>query len=352
MPNETMRAVTVYGPNDARMETVPKPVASGRMLVIKVSRTGVCATDFSIYTGESSFVRSGEITYPCRIGHEWAGVVESVGPAVTRFKPGDRVYADNFTSCGHCPACLKGDYMNCTDIHSVGTVNCWDGCFAEYMLMPEWHVYPLPDRVSMDVGALIEPASIAYDAFKEVTLGPDSTAVVYGTGAIGLISVWLAKYYGAGQVILIGRTPSKLERGKQVGADVTINSRETDPVAEVKALTGGKGAHLVVETSGSPDALKESFRLCRRYARISVVSFYERDLDGIPMDHLVLQNLKIIGAAGCYGNAENVCAIMQENPVSLEPCITHHVPFADCLDVFEHESNYHADKIKIMIDFD
>ena len=94
--SETMKAVTVYGPDDARMETVKKPVASGDMLVIKVLRTGVCATDFSIYTGESSFVKSGEIVYPCRFGHEWAGVVESVGENVKNFKAGDRVFADNF----------------------------------------------------------------------------------------------------------------------------------------------------------------------------------------------------------------------------------------------------------------
>ena len=93
-----MKAITVYGPRDARMEEVPKPEATGDMLVIKVQRTGVCATDFSIFTGESSFIRSGEIVFPCRFGHEWAGVVESVGPEVTKFKTGDRVRAEKAIS--------------------------------------------------------------------------------------------------------------------------------------------------------------------------------------------------------------------------------------------------------------
>lgn len=352
MKEEMMKAVTVYGPYDARMESVKKPVATGRMIVMKVKRTGVCATDFSIYTGESSFVKSGEIKYPCRFGHEWAGVVESVGEDVKDFKPGDRVYADNFATCGECEACRHGDYMNCKNIRSVGTVNCWEGCFAEYMIMPEWHVYHLPDEVSMDCGALIEPASIAYDAFKGVTLTKNDTAVIYGTGAIALISAWLAKYYGAGKVIVIGRTPAKLEKALKVGADNVINNKECDPVAEVKKLTGGKGADLVVETSGSAQAFKDSVYLCKRYARISVISFYEKNLNDIPIDHIVLQCLKIVGAAGCYGNATEVCKIMQKNPVSLEPCITHHVPFEKCLDVFENEKNYHNTKIKVMIDFD
>lgn len=349
---KTMKAVTVYGPYDARMEDVPKPQATGDMVLIKVLRTGVCATDFSIYTGESSFIRSGEIVFPCRFGHEFAGVVAQVGPGVTRYKVGDRVYTDNFVSCGKCDACARGDYMSCGDTHSVGTVNCWDGCYAEYMLMPERHVFSLPDELSMDEGALIEPASIAYDAFKGVTLAKEDTAVVFGTGAIGMIAAWLAKYYGAGQVILVGRTAEKLEIGKQVGADVVLNSRECDVVTEIKALTGGKGANLIVETSGSPSALKESILSARRYGRISIVSFYERELDGLPIDPLVLGCLTIRGAAGCDGNAPAVCEIMRKNPVKLTPVISHHIPFADCLDVFKNENQYHKTKIKAMIDFE
>lgn len=349
--SETMKAITVYGPNDARMETVKKPVASKEMLVIKVLRTGVCATDFSIYTGESSFVKSGEIVYPCRFGHEWAGVVESVGEDVKNFKAGDRVYADNFTSCGECEACKKGEYMDCPNIRSVGTVNCWDGCFAEYMLMPERHVFKLPDNISMDEAALIEPASIAYDAFKNVTLSKDDIAVVFGTGAIGMVAVWLAKYYGAGKVILVGRSESKLEISKQLGADYTVNARESDPVEKIKELTDGKGASFYVETSGAEEALIQCINSAKRYARISVVSFYERDINGIPMDKLVLGCFTLVGAAGCYGNAPAICEIMSKNPVSLSPVITHHLPFEECLDVFENEGKYHKTKIKVMVDF-
>ena len=352
MIQKTMKAVTVYGPNDARMEEVPKPVASDNMLVIRVMRTGVCATDSSIYTGESSFIKSGEIVFPCRFGHEWAGVVETVGEKVTKFKPGDRVYADNFTTCGKCEACQRGDYMSCSNLRSVGTVDCWDGCYAEYMLMPEHHVYHLPDSVSMDEGALIEPGSIAYDAFKNVTLTAEDTAVVYGTGAIGMISVWIAKFLGAGQVILVGRTEEKLKKALEIGADNVINSRKEDAVERIKELTDGKGASFMVETSGSATALNECILATRRYARISVVSFYERDLDGVPMDNLVLGCKSLVGAAGCFGNAPAFCEMMAKNPVKLTPVISHYVPFEDCLDVFENAQKYQSSKIKIMIDFD
>lgn len=347
-----MKAITVYGPNNARMEEVAKPAATGDMLVIKVKRTGVCATDLSIFTGESSFIRSGEIVFPCRFGHEYAGVVEEVGPEVKTFKPGDRVYTENFTSCGKCEACLRGDYMGCGDIRSVGTVNCWDGCYAEYMQMPERHVHRLPDELSMDEGALIEPASIAYDAFKGVTLTEKDTVVVYGPGAIGMIAAWLAKYYGAGQVIMVGRNDEKLKRALEVGADAVINNKTVDAVKTVKDMTDGKGASLVIETTGAVPALRDSLKMLARYGRVSIVSFYEKDIDGLAIDPVVLGCNSIVGAAGCYGNASAVCEIMRKNPIKLTPIITHHIPFENCLDVFENEANYHNQKIKIMIDFE
>ena len=354
MSKEMMKAVTVYGPLDARVEVVPKPAATGDMIVIKVCRTGVCATDTSIYTGDSSFIRSGEIVYPCRFGHEYAGVVEAVGPNVKNFKVGDRVYTDNFVTCGVCPACQKGDdVMACENIRSLGTVNCWDGCYAEYMQMPERHVFHLPNTLSMDEGALIEPASISYDCFRGVTLTKKDTAVIYSTGAIGMVAVWLAKYYGAGRVILVGRTDEKLAVGLQVGADYVINNKKEDAVAKIKELSlSGKGASFVVETSGSPQALKDCMACAARYARISVASFYERNLDDMPIDPLVLGCFTMVGAAGRYGNAPEVCAIMEKNPVKLTPVVTHHVPFSNVLDVFQNAEAYNKTKIKVMITFD
>lgn len=353
MDKKTMRAITVYGPRDARMERVPKPDAVGDMIVARVVRTGICATDLSIYTGDSSFIRSGEIKYPCRFGHEWAGVVESVGPLVKDFKPGDRVYSDNFVSCGICEACKSRNYMKCASIRSVGTVNVWDGCYAEYMQMPERHVYHLPNELSMDEGALIEPASIAYDAFRGVTLTKDDTAVVFGTGAIGMVSVWLAKYYGAGKVILVGRSDEKLKIGTMIGADHVINGKLEDAVKRIKELSlGGAGADLIVETSGSVSALKDSISCAARYARISVVSFYEKNVDDLPIDPLVLGCFSLVGAAGRAENAPAVCEIMRKNPVKLTPLFTHHIPFENTIDAFENEEKYHKTKIKAMITFD
>ena len=350
--NTTMKALTVYGPCDARIEDVPKPEATGDMVVIKVKRTGVCATDTSIYSGESSFIRNGDITLPCRIGHEWSGVVEEVGPEVTKFRPGDRVYSESFVSCGKCETCLKGDYINCPTVWSVGTVHCWPGSYAEYMQVPERHLYHLPDELSFDDGAMIEPAAVAYDAFRGVTLTKDDVAVIYGTGAIGMISAWFAKFYGAGRVIMVGRNDNKLAVALKIGADIVINNKKEDAVAKVKELTDGKGVSFIVETSGSEQALHDSAKMIKKHGRISIVSFYEKDISSFAIDALVLGCNSIVGAANCYGNAAEAREVMRKNPIKLNPIITHHVRFEDCLDVFENNEKYSNTKIKVMIDFD
>ena len=134
---------------------------------------------------------------------------------------------------------------------------------------------------------------------------------------------------------------------------VEILGKKENAVEKIKEISlGGKGANFIVETAGSPAALKDSIACAARYARISIVSFYERNLDDLPIDPIVLGCFSLVGAAGRYGNAPEVCEIMRKNPVKLTPIVTHHIPFAETIDIFENEEKYHATKIKAMITFD
>lgn len=350
--DQTMKAFVALSPGKAEYQDVPKYEAEKNMVVIKVKRAGICATDYAIYSGDCSFVREGTIQYPVRFGHEWSGVVEAVGSEVTKFKPGDKVISDSGIACGECEFCRKGDYMACRSRKCVGTIKTWDGAFAEYIHIPEYHLYRVPDNVSLEDAALVEPATIAYDGFANVDMSQVETVAVYGTGAIGMASVWLAKYFGAKTVIVIGRTDSKLEIAKQIGADVVINNGKTDVVEELKALTDGKGVDLSIETSGAEQMISVAIYGTRRYGRISLLSFYEKNVDQLPIDHVVINCLTIRGAAGRYGYPGKVLEIMEKNPMKLTPIITHHLPFAECEDAFKNERKYHKEKIKIMIDME
>lgn len=347
-----MKVLTVLGPMNAEYSNVPAPAPKGDMIKIKVMRTGICATDFAIFTGDCSFVRSGEIVYPVRFGHEFSGIVTEVGENVKDFKPGDRVYTDNGVSCGTCDACRDGRYGVCLNSRSVGTVNCWEGCFAEYMYMPERHTYHIPDGLSYEQAALIEPTSISLDAFTGVERKPGDVAVVIGTGAIGMASAWLAKYFGYEKVIVVGRSAPKLDVARKIGADDVISSREVDPVEAVMAVTNGKGADLVIETSGDRSALVQGINFTAKFGHISALSFYEYELNGMPIDRIVLNRITLRGGAGCFGYPQKVAKIMTEHKIDLTPIITHMVKFDDCLDFFKNEEKYHGAKVKAMVVFD
>ncbi len=347
-----MKALVAIEPNNTKYVEVEKPKAEKDMVVVKVSKAGICATDYAIHTGECSFVRDGSIKYPVRFGHEWSGVIESVGADVKKLKPGDHVVSDAGVTCGVCEACQKGDLMSCSAIKSLGTVNTWDGCFAEYITIPERHLYRVPEKISLEDASLIEPTCIAYDAFTDVDMSKVRTVAVFGTGAIGMASAWLAKYFGAETVIMVGRTDKKLETAKQIGVDVVINNKKEDAVETIKKLTGGIGVDFTIETSGSDKLLIDSFNATKSYGRVSLLSFYEKNVDNMPMDSVVLRCLTVRGAANYFGYPEKVIEIMENNPMKLTPIITHRIPFTKCLDAFENEVAYHSDKIKIIIDFE
>ena len=347
-----MKALVAIEPNNTQYLEVEKPKAEKDMVVVKVSKAGICATDYAIHTGDCSFVRDGSIKYPVRFGHEWSGVVESVGEDVKNLKPGDHVVSDAGITCGLCEACQRGDYANCPAIKSVGTVNTWNGCFAEYMAVPERHLFHLPEAISLEDAALIEPTAIAYDAFTNVDMSKVSTVAVMGTGAIGMASAWLAKYYGAKTVIMVGRNDKKLNTAKEVGVDIVINNKDKDAVEAIKELTNCKGVDLTIEASGSDKLLIDSFHITKSHGRVSLLSFYEKNIDNLPMDNIVLRCLTVRGAAGSFGSPAKVIEIMKDNPMKLTPIISHRIPFETCLDAFENEKDYHDEKIKIIIDFE
>lgn len=347
-----MKALVVQSPGHAVIQEVPTPRPAANQLLIRVVCAGICGTDLAIYSGECSFVRDGSIRYPVRIGHEWAGEVVEVGAAVRDFRPGDRVICDNGVSCGVCADCRDGRYGDCRFGRSVGTIDCWDGCFAEYMLMPEYHAYHISERISYEAAAIIEPLSIAYEGFRKDALTAESTVAVIGSGPIGVSAVALAKYYGAGRIVCIARKDNKLEIAREIGATAVCNNTREDAVQRLLGLTDGRGADLVVETSGAEQGFRQAILMAKKYGHVAVIGFYERDIGSVPIDRLVIQSLEVFGAAGRFGNAEACRDLLERTDLGLEKMITHRVRFADMLEMLEHADRYSAERIKAMVYFD
>lgn len=329
-----------------RETSIPK--AESDMVVVRINYCGVCGTEKDLFSGDCSFAKNGEVTYPVRLGHEWSGTVAVVGEKVTQFKSGDRVVGDNAVTCGECEACKAGKYGECHYTRNVGTIDpVYDGAFAEYFVIPERHVYKIPDCMSLKKATLCEPLSIAYGGIKKMDICEDSCVVVIGTGCIGMSAVVLAKCAGAGRVVMIGKNCKKLDTAHVLGAEI-ININESDPVDEIMKITGGRGADFVLECSGAPGTFIQAINITARRGKIALIGFYENDENNVTIDKIVSKELTIVGIMGEFGNVEAVLDIFKKHQPVISPIITDELPFADCEKAFFRD-NY-PDSIKILIE--
>lgn len=213
-----MKAAVYFAKNDLRVVDVPVPVCRPKEVRIKVAYCGVCGTDHHIFHGDGGAapVPSGTI-----IGHEFSGIVDSVGSEVTKFKLGDRVSADPNDWCGECYFCLNGMAHFCTNMKGYGTT--WPGGFAEYVCVPEKQVYHLPDQLSLKSGSQCETTSCCVNGIDLCRIKAGANVLVIGAGPIGLMMLQLARSCGAGKVIVSEIVEEKRVLAAKLGADVVVD---------------------------------------------------------------------------------------------------------------------------------
>lgn len=345
-----MKALTIYGPGNIGYAEVEKPEPGPREVLVKVKYCGICGTDGEIYSGHSTLYDDGLIHYPVRIGHEWSGIVEKVGSEVTDLKPGDRVISDTGSTCGQCENCLHGDYRKCRLAVPLGTLDdCHDGAFADYECMWHWHVHKIGDNTDLKEAALVEPATIAWNALLESAIKPGEVVIITGTGAIGLSAVTLAKKLGA-KVYLAGRKQMKLEIGKKMGADEIIDLTKTtlEEYLEEKSLS----LDVLYETTGFLPFINQALERLNYGGRISLLSFYDKKLEGADLSKMVRLHQSILGIEGSGWRATEVLGMLERGEISLAPMITHVIPFSQAAQAVAENQKNTAEKVKVMVDVD
>lgn len=344
-----MMAQRLYEPKDLRWMEVEIPELLENEVLIQVKYCGVCGTDQAIYSGESIFWEQGLIHTPMTFGHEYSGVIETVGKRVSNLKVGDRVVSDTGVSCGICDKCREGDYLFCSKGKAVGTIVAQDGGYAEYTVMPERHVFKLPDNVSFEQGAIVEPVATGLYAVKKSSVKIGDIVVVIGTGPIGLGAVPFAMFSGANKVILVGRKDFKLEIGKKFGADVTINTTREDIYERVMKLTGGQGANVVIEASGSLAMLREAIRISNHGARISCVAFYDKPVDKLNLDLMIIKAIHLVPVSGSPNMGPVAIKMMESGKVDFTPMITKTIPLVDAEKALIDFKTNSASRIKVLL---
>lgn len=349
MENNQMLAFWGDGYGKGHIASVPIPEIKDNEVLVKINYCGVCGTDQDLFSSDCSFAKNGDVTYPVRLGHEWSGTVTAVGKNVTKLKTGDRVVGDNIVCCGKCEACLKEDYDHCSNARYVGTIDpIYEGAFAEYFALPEYHVYKIPDSLSLKEAALCEPLSVSYGATKKMDITAESSVAVIGTGCIGLSAAVLAICAEAKQVFVVGRNPKKLEAAAELGA-IPVNIHEYDAVQFIKDKTNGRGADFVIECSGAEGTIIQAMDIAKTKGKIYLIGFYENEEKNINIDKIVSKELNIIGIMGEYGNIGAVLEILSKHKPNLLPLITYELPFAECEKAFTRENYPNAIKIMISI---
>ena len=325
-----MKAAVIEKPNQLVVKQVPVPEIADNEVLIKVKYTGICGTDWSIYTGKYSADK-----LPLIAGHEFSGTIAQVGKKTRGLKEGDRVTADINMSCGTCFYCRQGQKLMCRDFHQLGIHV--DGTYADYVKAPFDQVHVLPDSLDFLAGAFIEPVSCVIHSSKAAKVTHGSSVAVIGSG-LGVLHGLLARLRGAAPVIVIGDNAKRLAIAKEFGVDVTININDgKDPVAEVKRLTGGRGADFVVEAVGTPKTYEQALEMVRPGGTLAAFGICAGD-DTItvrPFD-LVLGEKTIVGScAGVGTDWTDAMALLAHGHIKPQPMFSMIVPVEELEDALK-----------------
>lgn len=345
-----------FGPKDYRLVSAPLPEPQQNELLVKVEACGICASDFHCYHGAPMFW--GNETFPAYVktpvvsGHEFFGTVCAAGPhAFEHFGvgPGDRVIAEQIIPCEKCRFCRNGQYWMCEkhDIYGFQKQDA-DGGMAEYMLFkPTSRVHKIPQTLSLEECALIEPFSCALHAVSRGDIQFDDVVVLAGAGTLGLGMVQAIKLKTPKKLIVIDTQPYRLALAKKLGADAVFNPLEEDVVARVKALTDGYGCDVYIEASGNPTAVNQGLQMIRKLGRFVEFSVFSRETS---VDWSIIgdrKELDIRGAhlsPGCY---ETVIDLFSRKLMTAEGIVTHKFPLADWQTAFETFGT--AEAIKVLL---
>jgi len=345
-----MKALEVMKPMSAEYTTrYEKPVCGPNDVVIKVKRNGICATDMAIYTGQASFMHNGSTSYPVRIGHEFGGDIVEVGENVKEYKVGDKAISLGYVACEKCEYCQRGDYEKCVDLKDTGTINTWPGSYAEYVSFPAKFTYKVPNDLSYDQMALIEPCAIGAEGVKKGHIVPgESIVLIIGVGPIGIAAAALAKYKGAKKVIISGRTQYKLDIAKKMGADLCNNPKEEPLHDFIMRETNGHGCDTIIECSGNLSVIDDCISCLATAGTLVTLAFYEK-----PCTHFDIDAFTFTGGhieAAIYHDFDGVVAAMKDG-VDFMPLITKHISFDECADFMKKTAESPSkEDIKVMVD--
>ena len=351
--NTRMTAIVCHGPEDYRVEQIPRPMPGAREMVIRISACGICASDCKCWSGAKMFWGDKPwVKAPVVPGHEFFGVVDDLGEGAAEHfgvTPGDRVIAEQIVPCDRCRYCRTGKYWMC-EVHNIFGFQrqVAAGGMSDYMLIPTTaRVHAIPPEVSLEDAAIIEPLACAIHTVNRGDVQLDDVVVIAGAGPIGLMMVQVARLKTPKKLVVIDMVPERLELARRFGADVVINPKEQDALAVVQGLTEGYGCDVYIAATGSPSGVVPGLSLIRRLGRFVEFSVFGSDTT---VDWSIIGDRKELDVRGvhlgpyCYPIAIDLLA---RGLVTSNGIVTHDYAFAQWDEAIKVANS--LDSIKVLM---
>jgi len=321
------------------------PVNTRDEVLVQVTMNGLCGSDIHFYTHGA--LGPFKVTSPYIPGHEACGVV--VEAAMTGAGPqvGQRVAIEPGIPCRRCEFCKSGRYNLCPDVvfMSAPPVN---GTFAKYVAVAADFAHPVPDEVDEESAAFVEPVSVGIQACKRAGVTAGHTVAVLGAGPIGLVTLLVARAYGATQTYAIDILENRVGLAESLGATI-INAHKTDPVTAIAELTGGRGVDVVFDTSGSATACQSTPHLARRGGVITIVGWPDPGTLPFPIEMVLEKELDIRGVNRYANTYPTAIGLLASGRLDVHPLVSHRFPFDRVVEAFDFAVEHRAETIKVMV---
>jgi L-iditol 2-dehydrogenase len=341
-----MKALVLHGIGDLRVDDVPEPEAGPGQVKVRVQAVGVCGSDVHYYT--HGRIGDQVVEKPIIVGHEGAGEIVELGEGVEGLSAGQRVAIEPALSCGRCEWCLTGKPNVCPNVRFCSTPPI-DGLMCEFAVLAAHQCEPIPDALSWEEAAMLEPLQISVHAANLIGTVPGETAAVVGAGCIGLGCMEMAKVGGAARILVTDKLDYRLDLARRLGADETVNVSDEDPAEAVQRLTDGRGADLVFECTNRCAGAPQAYDLSAIGGRVCLVGIPEEDEITLDAHHPRRKELRIQYVRRSRHAARQAMTLVATGRLDVASWVTHRVGLDDAKGVFDTVAEYADGVLKAVV---
>lgn len=321
-----MKALMLKEYKRLEMTEMPEPQVGPDDLLVQVKACGICGSDIHGFDGST-----GRRVPPLVMGHEASGVVWKTGDNVAKFRAGERVTFDSTVYCGKCFFCNRGE-VNLCDHRQVLGVSPGEyrrhGAFADYVAVPQHIAYPIPDALSFEHAAMIEAVSVAVHAVALTPVKLGDTAVVVGTGMIGLLVVQALRLAGCARVIAVDIDERRLRLAGEFGAEVCLNAGTTDILKAVRDLTSGRGADVAMEVVGNTQTLQTALASLRKGGILTLIGNLSPKVE-LPLQSVVTRQIRVFGSCASSGEYPVCIDLLARKAIRVDRLISAVAPLTE-----------------------